>query len=218
MKFPSKLNPLRGTRFAWLLPLTWAIVRAAAIAAPTTIEVFLHHRFGARSGGALFKAFILLIVVCAASMHTEARVLIPLFPGFVFAYAMAATGQWVTGRFLPNERVHSYSTGEPWPVWRRVPVEITTVQRYLQPTLACIVACFVSLFDSGLAHWIFTASIALFIKEQVLRARLRTRRLDALDNRAESEHFAPRTRADNENFVEARPAPPRPHPRITGRL
>lgn len=210
MKFPSKLNLLRGTRFAWLLPLTWMILRTAAIATPTTIEVFLHHRFGARSGGALLRAFILLIVVCALSMHAGNPVMIPLFPGFVFAYAMAAAGQWLTGRFLPNERVHSYSTGEPWPIWRQVPVEVTTVQRYLEPALACLAACFVSIFDSALAHWIFAASIALFIKEQILRSQLRTRRLDALDNRAESEHFAPRTRAENENFVEAREAPPRP--------
>jgi integrase len=39
----------------------------------------------------------------------------------------------------PPERIHSYSSGEPWPLWRQVPVATTTVQRYLEPAL-CFLA------------------------------------------------------------------------------
>jgi hypothetical protein len=82
MKFPPALNPLRRTKFAWLPSFVWAIVRCAAIAAPTTIEVFLHHRFGARSGKALLKGFLLLVVVFAVSLQGSPPAPVPLFPGF----------------------------------------------------------------------------------------------------------------------------------------
>ncbi len=55
MRFPPALNILRGTQFAWVLPFVWTMLTGAAVAAPTTIEVFLHHRFGGRSGKALLK-------------------------------------------------------------------------------------------------------------------------------------------------------------------
>jgi len=210
MKLPPALNPLRRTKLSWLLPFAWAIVRCAAIAAPTTIEVFLHHRFGARSGKALLKGFLVLLVVFAAARHDGAPATVPLFPGFLFGYMILAIGHWLTGRIRPTEQIHSYSAGEPWPLWRQVPVDTTTVQRYLEPALCCLIACVVLLLDSALAHWLFLAALALFIKEQVLRSQIRTRQLDAFDNRAETQRLAPRVRAENETFVEARPAPPRP--------
>jgi len=208
MKFPPALNPLRGTRLAWLMPLSWEIVKSAAVAAPTTIEVFLHHRFGARSGQALLKGFLLLLVVCVLSMHGDLQATVPLFPGYLLAYIIIALGHWLTSQSRHAEQTHSYSSGEPWPLWRELPLETTTVQQYLEPALCCLIACLVLLLDVALAHWLFLAAIALFVKEQVRRARLRIRRLDAFDNRAETERLAPRPRAEGEPFVEARPAPP----------
>jgi hypothetical protein len=212
MKFPAALNPLRRTRFAWLFPFAWAIVQCAAIATPTTIEVFLHHRFGSRSGKALLKGFLLLLVVSATTMHSDPPAAVPLFPGFLFAYVICAFGHWLTSRRQAAEQIHSYSSGDPWPLWRQVPFETATIQRYIEPALCCLITSVVLLLDSALAHWLFIAAIALFIKEQVLCAQMRTRRLDAFDNRAESERLAPRARAENEPFVEARPAPPHPRP------
>ena len=209
MNFPPRLNPLRGTMFAWLLPLTWAMAEAAAIAVPTTVEVFLRHRFGARSGIALVKGAIVLLVAYAASSR-ERPVSVPLFPGFLFAYVVLATGQWLTGRLRPQEQVHSYSSGEPWPLWQQLPVARTTVKRYLEPVLLCLFSWIISVFDPALADWLFLAAIALFIKEQVFRARARTRRLDALDNRVDTNDYAPGARTEPEPFVEARQAPPRP--------
>jgi hypothetical protein len=208
MKYPPALNPLRGTRFAWLLPFVWTILTGAAVSAPTTIEVFLHHRFGGRTGKALLKGFLLLLVVCALSLHGDLQAAVPLFPGYLFAYAIAAIGQWLTSRSRLAEQTHSHSSGEPWPLWRELPFASTTVQQYFEPVLCCLITCVVLLFDSALAHWLFLAAIALFIKAQLRRARLRTRRLDAFDNRSETERLAQPTRAAGEAFVEARPAPP----------
>jgi hypothetical protein len=181
-----------------------------------TIEVFLHHRFGARSGNALLKGFLLLLFVSAASVHGYPPAAVPLFPGFVFGYVVIAIGHWLTSRCRRTDDIHSYSSGVPWPLWHQVPVGTTTVQRYLEPVLCCLFACVVSFFDSPLAHWLFIAAIALFVREQLLRSRLRTRRLDAFDSRAETEQLAPRHRAENEPFVEARPAPPQPNRRPRG--
>lgn len=210
MNFPAALNPLRRTQFAWLLPLTWAILQCAAKAMPTTIEVFLHHRFGSRSGKALLQGFILLLVVSVTLAQSDNRASIRLFPLFIFAYTIAAMAHWLTAQQRPaTEQIHSYSTGEPWPFWRRAPAVTTTVQQYLEPALCCVIGFAILILDSSLAHWLFISAIALFIKEQVIRTQLRTRQLDAFDNRFETRRLAPRGRADNEAFVEARPAPAR---------
>ena len=209
MKLPTWLNPLRGTTFAWLVPFTWAVIKFAAKAAPTTIEVFLHHRFGARTGQALLKGFLLLFVISAIAEYAGRSAAVHLFPMFLFAYVVAALGHWIISqRSRQTEHIHSYLHGEPWPFWEVVPVETTTVQQYLEPACCCMIASVVFLIDPALAHWLFFATIALFVKEQMLRAELRTRRLDSFDNRIETERLSPRARPENEPFVEARAAPP----------
>jgi hypothetical protein len=217
MRLPHYLNPLRGTRFVWLIPFIWAILKFAAMAAPSTVEVFLHHRFGARCGKALLKGFLLLSVLTVISTQSEPSNVGRLFPHFLFDYSILATGHWLTSRGQrPAEHVYSYLHGEPWPFWSSVPVSTAIVQRYVEPVLCCLVGSAVSHFDTSLGSWILLAGIALFVKEQVIRARLRTRQLDALDNRVETERMAPRPQVENEEFVDAGPATPRPHRRGPG--
>lgn len=208
MKYPPKLNPLRGTQIAWLIPLSWAILECAAVSAPTTVEVFLHHRFGARSGQALLKGFLLLVFVCIVSGHSDLQATLPLFPVYLIAYIGTGTGHWFISQFRQADQIHSYSSGEPWPFWRELPLGTTTVQQFLEPALCYLIAWLVVLLDPVLAIWICVAAFALLIKAQVNRARSRTRRLDATDNRVETERLVPRPRAEGETFVEARPAPP----------
>jgi hypothetical protein len=210
MKFPQVLNPLRRTRFAWLFPFTWTLLTCAAVIAPITLEVFLHHHFGARTGKSLLKGFILLLVVAPLFELALPPAPVPLFAGFIFAYAVVAVSQWINARFgSHNEHIHSYRHGEPWPLWRRAPWSMSTIQRFLEPALGFSVAWIVSIFDSPLAHWLFIATAALFVKQQVRRAQLRTHHMDALDGRIETTERAPRLRTENEGFVEARPAPTR---------
>jgi len=214
MNFPPALNPLRRTSFAWLFPFTWTLVKSAAPAVPITIEVFLHHRFGARSGKILLQAFLLLVIIFAAVCSAAPPAVVPLFPLFFLAYSTAALGHWFSSRFVPQpEHVHSYSTGVPWPFWRRLPVSSRTVQLYIEPVLCYLFGWLISILDLALAQWLMLAAVALFIKGQVLRIRQRTRRLDALDNRILANQLAPPARAEDEPFVEARPAPPRAHHR-----
>lgn len=208
MKIPPILNPLRGTQFAWLFPLTLAIVKSAAFAVPTTIEVFLHERFGARSGKAMVKGFLLLWVVWWATRNSDRQETFPLFPGYFAAYAIIACYQWFASQSALAEQIHSYSTGEPWQLWQELRVEMTTVKLFIEPAFCFLFACLMLPLDTVLARWLIIAAIALFVKELVKRAGLRTRRLDAFDNRMETERLAPRPRAEGEPFVQARPAPP----------
>ncbi len=211
MNYPPALNPLRGTRYALLFPLGWALAKSAAVAASITLEVFLHECFGARTGKSLLKGFLLLLVAGPFFNLMFPPSNNSLFPDFVAAYTAAALFHWVNSRFgARNEYIHSYRTGEPWPIWQRLHLSVTTVQRYVEPAFCLLIARIVLIFDSPLAHWLFLATAALFIKEQVRRLQLRAHRLDALDSRVETMERAPHTRAENEPFVEARPAPPRP--------
>jgi hypothetical protein len=205
MNFPSKLNPLRGTELAWVLPLTWALIKCAMVAAPTTIEVFLHYRFGARSGKALLKGFFLVLIMCLASMNNY-KAVIHLFPIFLFGYVIIAIPHWILSQRTINH-IYSYSTGEPWSIWRRFPFDPIIVQHYLEPALCSLIGCIVLMFDPSLGRWLLFAAVGLFIKEQVLHAQLRTRRLDSMDSRAESERLALRPRSENQSFLEVREAP-----------
>ncbi|MEO7300537.1 MAG: hypothetical protein ABI042_18385 [Verrucomicrobiota bacterium] len=210
MNLPPRLNFFRGTQFSWLMPLGWNILQAVAITAPITVEVFLHRNFGARTGKALVKGFLLLSIIYAF-LNREPPLVFPLFPGYLFAYAVVAIGQWLSSRLQePNGQIHSYSNGEPWALWQQTPFTRPTVQGFCEPLLCFVFSGVISLFDSQLAIWIFVAAIALFVKEQLFRAQSRTRRLNAFDNRAETNDYAPRTRPETETFVEARPAPLRP--------
>jgi hypothetical protein len=211
MRFPPALNPLRKTRFAWLVPFSWNLMEAAARAAPITLEVFLHHHFGVRTVGMLLKGFLLLVIICFLSLITDPRPAFALFPGYVLGYAIIATGHWLTSRLhRDREHVHSYLCGEPWPVWQVLPLAGTTVKRYVEPLLCFIFSFLVAPLDSGFAHWVRLAAMALFVKEQIIRVCLRTRQLDTMDNRAEAHEAAPRPRQERNTFVEARPAPTPP--------
>ena len=82
-----------------------------------------------------------------------------------------------------------------------------TIKCYVEPALCFFLSLVFSPLDLSFAYWIRFAAIALFINEQILRNRLRTRQLDTLDSRAEAHEAAPRPRAERITFVEARPAP-----------
>lgn len=209
MNYPHALNPLRGTRHAWLFPFAWAVIKCAAVTAPVTLEVFLHHRFGARTGKNLIKGFLLLLVIAPLFKSVFPGTAVPLFAGFIFAYVIAAICQWLSSRFgEENEHIDSYTNGTPWPLWQQFPFAATTIERFLEPALCFLVALVVLFLDPPLAHWLFVASIALFIKAHVRQTQLRTHQLDSLDSRRNTTQNAPRHRAENDAFVEARPAPP----------
>jgi hypothetical protein len=208
MNLRAVLNPLTKES-TWIFAFVWQIMKGAALAVPTTVEVFLHHRFGVRSGGALVKGFLLLLAV-GVMPPPEPHARIRLFPAFLVVYVIAVFGHWLTSLTRPQGgAVHSYSTGEPWPVWGGVSVETTTVERYLEPALCFLFGVTFWRIDLLLSYWAFLAGGALFIRGQVRRFQARTRQLDALDSRMETREMAPRVQDENETFVEARPAPPR---------
>lgn len=210
MKYPPSLNPLRGTQLAWLLPLTWALFRCAAITAPVTLEVFLHRNFGARTGGNLLRGFFLLLIVTPILRGAFGDAWVPVFPLFIVGYVAFAVGHFIHSRnAAANEHMHSFQNGEPAPCWDGWSLNRQTVRCWVEPAYCILLSLIVMPFDSALAVWIGFATLSLFIREQWHYLHLRTQQLDALDGRLESTERAPRPRAENEAFVEARPAPPR---------
>jgi len=217
MNFASFLKLVREPSFKSHLRLAWEIAKAVVVAVPTTVEVFLHRGFGTRTAGSFAKGLVILIAVFLIP-PSKSPAIIPLFPGFVFAYVIVAIGQWLTSRFgMPVGEIHSHSMGRPWPIWERVPVATSTVHRYFEPALCWLFAFVLSALDPSLSTWLVIAGGALFIKGQLRRIETRSRQLDTLDDRTEAHETTPRARPENETFVEARPAPPRgqhrhPHP------
>jgi hypothetical protein len=210
MKFPAALNPLRGTKFKWVIPFAWATLKYVAITAPITIEVFLHHRFGARSGILLLKGFAVVATVVILSTQSTRPDCAPLFPGFLFSYTVLSIAHWLGRDSLERQHpVRSYSSGEPWPFWRHLPFGTYTIKRYIEPALITLIALILSSLDHSLGCWLLFSAIALFVQEQCLRHQIRTRQWDAIDSRVEANIFAPpRPGEENEEFVDARPAPP----------
>ena len=206
MKYPRALNPLRSTASAWMLPLTWDLIQCAAASAPVTLEVFLHRRFGVRTGKELLKGLLLLLFIFLATGTKDSF----LFGWYVIAYVVFAWGHWMAMATRSYDRVHSYRTGEPYPIWQHITRSMTIVRCILEPLFCCVLGLIFAEFDVVLAHWLWLASFALFVKELVSYFRRRNRQLDASDSRIEAnEQTAPRARPDDEPFVEAREAPPR---------
>ncbi len=209
MKFPAWLNPLRRTKFHWLLPFTWRAIEWIATNAPITLEVFLHHRFGGRSGLLLAKGFILLLAILLLTDICRPRV--SLLPGFVLAYSVLSIAHWLS-RADQQQRIHSYSSGEPWPFWHNVSIQFSTIQRFIEPLLASCAGLVLLLVDNRLGAWLLFAAMSLFIREQWRWHQIRTRQWDALDSRANANTFGPPNRTEDETFEEVRPAPPRTRP------
>ncbi len=211
MKYPPALNPLRRTQFSWLLPLTWALIECAAVTLPITVEVFIHRRFGVRTGKALLKGFVLLyLVYLPVSDINLPRRPFPIYGWFVFAYAVMALWRWAESQREQPEGVHSYSTGEPLAFWQQLGVPTEVANSVIELIPYVIVAGFISFFDPLVTLFMFTAGFAFCVQELVRDCRIQNRQLDAADSRAESQQLTPRhQQIDREPFVEVQPATPR---------
>lgn len=165
---------LRVNRFVW----TWVMRLLSA-----SVEPYLHRNFGRRYlllllGAALFAT------ACAAlplpSSPLTDLYLLGLYGLFVYHAKQVWTRQ--------NQGVvepHSFSNGEPWQVWQRVPCSREEVEQYLEPAL-CAVASLLPLRDPFLRAWLASAAIALLVKGQLSRIKNLRRVLDAMDARHEA--------------------------------
>lgn len=171
----------------------WMILRGTMYLLSLNIAVFVRRQFGERVAGDLCVACGFSWFCFWSYAVARARML-PHLPeshlSQFFLYALCGmTAYHIGSMWLRGNRageVHSYSTGRPFRVWRYLGFTDMTLQRYIQPAACSLLARGISSEDRVLAHWICMASIAVFVEEQVSRARIRTRVLDVIDSRIES--------------------------------
>ena len=170
------------------------ILRGTAYLVSLNLLVFLRRQFGERMVCDLCVAF-----GCSwfcSKIYTVLR--IRFFPNMpeprlapFFLHALAGLTAWhlvcIWWRTNRSAIVHSFSRGRPMRLWLVLRVSEPTIERYVQPCACALLACGLWPWDRALACWIGAASVAVFVEEQLARIRARTRVLDTIDGRIESQ-------------------------------
>ncbi|MBU6401006.1 MAG: hypothetical protein KGS61_11855 [Verrucomicrobia bacterium] len=169
---PKRMLRINGFIWKWVMRLLTA-----------SVEVALHRNFGRRYLPRLL-AGTFFCTVCAAAAPRPSTL----------------TGLWVLGLYAlvafhavcvyARQGVvvpHSFSAGEPWPLWRRIPWSETAVQRFGEPALCALIGLLVMPLVPFLAGWLVSAGLALLVKGQICRIEESRRVLDAMDARHEAQ-------------------------------
>ena len=151
------------------------------------VEVYLHRNFGRR----YLVTIIVSVVFYLLSM------------GFV-SLAMPMAGLFALGLLLLSfhhcafafsrgrlklPEPHTFSTGDSWELWRRLPFQPTTVQRVFEPMLCVIISFPLAAVDPFLGLWLRASGVALFAKGQIMRMSMTRRIMDAADARIEAQRL-----------------------------
>lgn len=150
-----------------------------------SVEVYLRRNFGRRYLLRLCGA-VFFCTVCASLVRRPSP-LTGVFVLVLFVLIAFHAVQVCTRRSQGVAEPHSFSTGDSWPVWRRLPCAETVVQRYLEPCLCVLAGLILGSLDPFLEAWLAGAGIALFMKGQISRMKDARRVLDALDARHEAQ-------------------------------
>jgi hypothetical protein len=164
------------------------------------VEVFLHRHFGERYLNVvkialsvvylLFFSSITLLLTkgqepAAGKAFLSLNTFMSLFLLVTFAHWAAVLWRWRKG-----VRWHSYSNGLPLPLWRLLPVRQETVVLYLEPFLVFVLGLLFRPSAGGFGAFLTLAGIALFVKGQLARWRMRQKVLDVIDGQIEQEQLA----------------------------
>ncbi len=158
------------------------------------VEVFLHRRFGVR-GHSLFQT-IQVCVVGASIASTYGR--LDLFFG-IFSLAAAVLAVIHRIEAVRHEKYgkaprHSYSNGEPIPIWAWVfralglgggkanhVIDISTVCRYYEPALVLVLGIVLSFISPPLGYYLACCAVAIFVRNLLVHMRLLNMKRDFSD-------------------------------------
>jgi hypothetical protein len=169
------------------------ILRGARYLLSLSLWVFVRRQFGARVVGDLFVTwgfswFCLWLYLKLRSLFFPllpdpiiAPLVLKIMIAVILVHCFGIMFRWNVGE------VHSYSTGRPLPFWRHMNLSDPAVKQFFEPLLGFVVAYAILHIDMALACWIATASIAVFIEEQLSRTSSKTRVLDVVDSRIEAQ-------------------------------
>ncbi len=163
----------------------------------TSIEVFIHRRFGERYFGLHSAAVILAVLVF--STFWEGYDVTPLlgFLGFYFVACMGAR-IGIAKRRRSGDVEHSYYHGRPvllnwWPFKK---AKERTVKG-LEPFLVFFTGVFVMPVSEPLGGYLMVASLGLLVSLGLAATYQRTRQLDMQDALIDQQNLAERLRESN---------------------
>jgi len=152
-----------------------------------SVEVYLRRNFGRR-----YLLTIILAVVFYMMCMGFAPPAMPLTGFFALGLMVLSFHHFAfafSRRRLQVPEPHTFSAGDSWELWRRLPFQPATVQQCLEPALCVIISFPVAAVDPFLALWLRASAVALFAKEQITRMSTTRRILDAADARLEAQRL-----------------------------
>lgn len=178
------MNPIDVT-LKWALPSAKLVWRLMAVSA----ELLCRHSFGHRYKAALIGSFGLALVYgalnSAACPHHPSR----YFGVYLWLHFILLCVHFA-GPFRRHAHpLHSYSTGQSWPLWGRLPIAPNVVQLVGEPVLVVLLGALFYPVDIALSVWLQIAGLSLFAKELIGQWRQRNRLLDTLDARVDGERL-----------------------------
>jgi hypothetical protein len=154
----------------------------------TCAEVICRHSFGERYRLSMLMSFCGYMCY-AGCLHAILPMATPLLGYFDILYSLLMAFHLISISCGGYARVHSYSTGTSWGVWRRYNFNPTAVQLFVEPCLIAMLGLGASYWDQPLALWLYGAGLCLFIKEAISAWNRRHCVLDAIDARLEGEQM-----------------------------
>jgi hypothetical protein len=152
-------------------------------------ELLCRHSFGRRYKAALSGSFVLALVYgalnAAAYPHHPSR----YFGVYLWLHFILLCVHLAGPYRRRAHPLHSYSTGQSWPVWGRLPIPPNIVQLVGEPGIVILFGASFYPVDIPLSVWLQIAGLSLFAKELIGQWRQRNRLLDTLDARADGERL-----------------------------
>ena len=170
------------TILKWLLPSVKFTCKMLAVSG----EVFCRHSFGQRYLATLLVSFIFSFVIlllqrATALVNQPTTVDIYLLTYFILILYHACQ-MW-----RPHTAVHSYSNGQSWGFWERLPIKPVIVRIIIEPAVLIVAGRLLRPANDFLSAWIQAAGLCLSGKEIIAYWHHGNRVLDALDARLEGE-------------------------------
>jgi hypothetical protein len=150
-----------------------------------SVELCLRANFGRR----YLPRLVLAALLCTFCVFLDPSASFPTAGFLLGLYVLVAyhAGEIFTRKARGVPEPQTFSTGESWVVWQRLPVSNAFVQRYLEPSLCAFIGLLVGELDPFLHFWLLTSAISLFIKQQIDRVLVTRRVLDSIDAKHEAQ-------------------------------
>lgn len=172
------------TTLKWALPSGKIAYKMLAVSA----EVFCRHSFGRRYAPTLLASFgfcFVFLSLFRTAMTQQAPAFISIYL-FIFLILVL---YHLARMWCSRVTIQSYSNGQSWRFWERLPVNPRIVKMVIEPLTFGLVGWLLSSASNLLSVWIMTGGLCLFVKECLSHWQHGNRILDSIDARLEGERI-----------------------------